>query len=264
MGLTISSLFSRLFGKKQMRILMGEWRPDSLRAGGVSVLGAASGPVCPSARCGGGGAAARGQEEFLRGNNGAKGGRSPQICLRSRAGSRDKVYSSGFGFLYLMLLKSDRIGRRCGGSELFWSRGARKTLARPILRVRSGSFFSGVGSGQDAGRTTPAFLLPLSAPCTHSAHSSGMWSERSPGARSRPRQEVTRPRAVAREHPRFQKSPESSAPNFAQLTLRWIPLRVLFLITVPENRVYLQSLFGHLKKLSMFGLLSLVFKPIFI
>lgn len=27
MGLTISSLFSRLFGKKQMRILMGEYNP---------------------------------------------------------------------------------------------------------------------------------------------------------------------------------------------------------------------------------------------
>lgn len=28
MGLTISSLFSRLFGKKQMRILMGELGPE--------------------------------------------------------------------------------------------------------------------------------------------------------------------------------------------------------------------------------------------
>lgn len=35
MGLTISSVFSQLFGKKQMRILMGEWR-----------LGLANGNVC--------------------------------------------------------------------------------------------------------------------------------------------------------------------------------------------------------------------------
>lgn len=43
MGLTISSLFSRLFGKKQMRILMGEPFPASCSLANGSHRGGVSG-----------------------------------------------------------------------------------------------------------------------------------------------------------------------------------------------------------------------------
>lgn len=65
MGLTISSLFSRLFGKKQMRILMGECAAGNRGRPGVCAV--ASNSAFPGQ--GGGGRPRR----ILRGNNGGEG-----------------------------------------------------------------------------------------------------------------------------------------------------------------------------------------------
>lgn len=73
------------------------------------MLGAASGPVCPSARCGGGGAAAWGQEEFIRGNNGAKGGDRPRSVLEAGQGLETTFLPSGFG-LFLPNVTASQTG----------------------------------------------------------------------------------------------------------------------------------------------------------
>lgn len=196
------------------------------------MLGEATGPVCPSARSGGGGAAGSGSRGILKGEQwGDRWAVAPD--LRGRTGARGtRFLPSGFGFLYLILLKAGQ-----DWAEMWGKRTLLISLSPEDTgeaRSESAVWLGLLRCGPRSGRRQNYSSLPPPPFCsgyTHTAHSSGMWRERSSGARSRPGQEVTRPRAVAREHPRFQKSPQRSLRQ----TSLWIPLHTLFLVNVPEN-----------------------------
>lgn len=105
MGLTISSLFSRLFGKKQMRILMGKGRQRAAAAARLRPPGAlppqplrltrprpTRGPPAPSQTCptGGGGGEAGGRGPGAQDEGGAcpvpgRGGRNTSLSPFLRA-----------------------------------------------------------------------------------------------------------------------------------------------------------------------------------
>lgn len=144
--------------------------------GRVLVLGAALGPVCPSARRGGGGAAGSGSGGILNGEQwGESWAVAPDLCKRSGRDREARFFPSGCGFLYLIFLKA-----RQDRAEM-WGKRTPISLQRPEDAGEAHSEsavwllpFSGAGSGPKGGRTALAFLLPLSAPCTHSAHSSGV------------------------------------------------------------------------------------------
>lgn len=71
----------------------------------VLMLGTASGPVCPSCRCGGGGATGSGSGGILKGEQwGERWAVAPD--LRGRTGRGTGFLPSGFGFLSLILLKT--------------------------------------------------------------------------------------------------------------------------------------------------------------
>lgn len=76
------------------------------------------------------------------------------------------------------------MGRRCGeaNSRISQSReDTGKAHSESAIWLPSSP---GVGSGPEGGRATPAFLLPLSARCTHTAPCPGLWASgrREPGA----------------------------------------------------------------------------------
>lgn len=144
--------------------------------GQVSSLGAASGPVfLPPVSCGGGGAAGWGSEEFLRGNNGAKGGRSPEICRRGWNGAAGKVSSF---WVWLSLRGLTESPTQFGGdvrvADCRILPNPKDTGAAHSVSAIWLPSSPGVGNGREGGRAIPAFLLPLSAPCAHSAHSNGV------------------------------------------------------------------------------------------
>lgn len=199
------------------------------------MLGAASGPVCPSARCGGGGAAARGQEEFLRGNNGAKCGRSPQICLRSRAGPRDKVSSF---WLWLSLLDVTEI--RQDWAEMW----GKRTLLISLSPEDTGEAHSEsavwlllLRCGQRSGRRQNYSSLPPPPFCSVYTHCTLQWYvERAvAGSPEPPEAGSDLAQSGGKGAPSVSEESGVLSAHFAKLTWRWIPLRVLFLINVPEN-----------------------------
>ena len=164
-----------------MRILMGEsgaegrgqalvGRPSLHAWGG---LGACF--FSPPSPVVGEGRRAGGREEFLRGNNGAKGGRSPQICRRGWNGAAGKVSSF---WVWLSLRGLIESPTPLGGDVRVANC---RILPNPKDTGEAHSVSTvwlpsspGVGSGREGGRAIPAFLLPLSAPCTHCAHSNGV------------------------------------------------------------------------------------------
>lgn len=71
------------------------------------MLGAALGPVCPSARGGGGGAAGSGSGGILNGEQwGERWAVAPDLCKRTGQGRGARFLPCGCGFLYLILLKA--------------------------------------------------------------------------------------------------------------------------------------------------------------
>lgn len=178
-------------------------------------------------------------------------------------GPRDRVSSFWLWFSLLDLTENQtRLGGDVGeanSSDLakpgrhwrgpFWERGLAPSSPVPV-----------------AFRTEAELLQPSSSPFllrVHTLHTPlvcGASGRREPGA------------ARGRKWPGPERWQEStlgfgrvrSPQRSLRQTSRWIPLYILFLINVPENWVYRESPFGHSQKRNMFGLLSLVFKLIFI
>ena len=160
----------------------------------------------PQSAAVGEGRRAGGREEFLKGNNGVKGGRPSQMCGRGWKWAVGKVSSFWvWRFFACLIWKPDTVGRRCEGSELSdlpSPEEAGEAHSERAIWLPSSRVWAAVGREGEARRLQPSSSL-LSAPCTHSAHSQHCVSEQSPTALSRPGQEVARPSAVAQEHLAF-------------------------------------------------------------
>lgn len=154
--------------KTESRLSWGSRKAGSLR------LGRPRGLCFPLPAVVGEGRPAGGPEASLRGNNGAKGVWSSQTCPRGRAAACCKV-SSCFCFSLLDLIKSlTRLGGDVGEANSWISQSPEDTGKAHSESAIWLPFSTGIGSGWEGGRATPAFLLPLSALGTHSAHASGI------------------------------------------------------------------------------------------
>lgn len=142
-------------------------------------------------------------------NGGERWAVAPDLSQRPGQGRPGKVSS-----FWLSLLdsteKPDKIGRRSVGGGAGWGGGEANSLislspedtgeadSESAVRLVSPPVWAAV-------RTEAELLQPSSSPflppCTHSAHSQWNVSERSPGARSRPGQEVSRPGAQWQREP---------------------------------------------------------------
>lgn len=161
-----------------------ETRPGLAGAVGSPRLRRPRGLFFPHSAVVGEGLQAGGREEFLRGNNGAKGGQSPQICRRGWNRAAGKVSSSVWLFLHELIESPTKLGGDVKVANSGISQSPEDTGEAHSERAVRLPSSPGVGSGRERGRATPAFLLLLSALCTHTAHSNGTCTSgrRDPGA----------------------------------------------------------------------------------
>lgn len=215
MGLTISSLFSRLFGKKQMRILMGEYGAGS-RAQAAVGFGAASGlslRLLPWWGRGG-----RPGRSSSRGTRGRTVRGHPRCAPETGTGPWGKGSSSWVWlFLSVVVLKASRDWVEMWGQRTRISPSPEDTVE---AHCESLALFPRVRAAveREAER-----LQRSSSPfgsCNTLRTPQCYVSERPPRAWDRPGQEVTRRPAVGAGAPGVPGESGVLGPHFAKLLLR--------------------------------------------